>query len=163
VETLAHGEILLQLGCNLVQGYAIARPMPAAAIPDWLATWRPDPSWLDQTPISRDDLPILFTWVEHRAWVAKVVGFIQGERNTPPPLQHQQCRFGLWLGHDARLRKDNHYTIKALEPLHIEIHALASELIALKLAGRSDAAEAQLTELYRLRDGLLAKLLSMLR
>jgi len=163
VETLAHGEILLKLGCELGQGYVIARPMPAAAIPDWQAAWHPDPSWLDQTPISRDDLPILFTWVEHRAWVAKVVNFVQGERNAPPPLQHQQCRFGLWLGHDARLRKDDHFTIKALEPLHIEIHALASELIALKLAGRSDAAMAQLTELHRLRDSLLAKLLSMLQ
>ena len=28
VETLAHGEMLLRLGCELAQGYAIARPMP---------------------------------------------------------------------------------------------------------------------------------------
>lgn len=163
VETLEHGEILLKLGCELGQGYVIARPMPAAAIPDWLAFWRPDPSWLDQTPISRDDLPILFTWVEHRAWVAKVVSFVKGERDAPPPLQYQRCRFGLWLGHDARLRKDDQFSIKALEPLHIEIHALASELIGLKLAGRTDAAAAQLTELYRLRDNLLATLLKLLR
>ncbi|MCG8124810.1 MAG: EAL domain-containing protein, partial [Candidatus Thiodiazotropha taylori] len=33
VESEAHGELLLQLGCELGQGYAIARPMPAAQIP----------------------------------------------------------------------------------------------------------------------------------
>jgi len=47
VETLAHGEMLLQLGCELAQGYVIARPMPAEDIPVWLAAWRPDSSWLN--------------------------------------------------------------------------------------------------------------------
>jgi diguanylate cyclase (GGDEF)-like protein/PAS domain S-box-containing protein len=45
VETVAHGARLLQLGCELAQGYGIARPMPAQALPGWVATWRPDPSW----------------------------------------------------------------------------------------------------------------------
>jgi len=42
VETVAHGDLLLTLGCELAQGYGIARPMPAREIPGWLATWRPD-------------------------------------------------------------------------------------------------------------------------
>lgn len=46
VETIAHGEILLAMGCELAQGYGIARPMPAAAIPEWVNTWRPDAAWL---------------------------------------------------------------------------------------------------------------------
>ena len=33
VETIAHGEALLSLGCELAQGYAIARPMPADDLP----------------------------------------------------------------------------------------------------------------------------------
>ncbi len=45
VETVAHGTALLQLGCDLAQGYGIARPMPAAAMPVWAAAWRPDPDW----------------------------------------------------------------------------------------------------------------------
>ncbi len=47
VETIEHGEMLLQLGCELAQGYGIARPMPAAEMPQWVATWRSDPSWLN--------------------------------------------------------------------------------------------------------------------
>ena len=45
VETVAHGAALLRLGCELGQGYGIARPMPAADLPGWVASWRPDPSW----------------------------------------------------------------------------------------------------------------------
>jgi EAL domain-containing protein (putative c-di-GMP-specific phosphodiesterase class I) len=40
VETLAHGTALLELGCDLAQGYAIARPMPAADVPTWSQGWR---------------------------------------------------------------------------------------------------------------------------
>ena len=39
VETTAHGERLLALGCELAQGFGIARPMPASDLPAWVATW----------------------------------------------------------------------------------------------------------------------------
>jgi EAL domain-containing protein (putative c-di-GMP-specific phosphodiesterase class I) len=45
VESVAHGRMLLQLECDHAQGYGISRPMPAAAVVDWVRTWRPDPSW----------------------------------------------------------------------------------------------------------------------
>jgi EAL domain-containing protein (putative c-di-GMP-specific phosphodiesterase class I) len=46
VETVAHGTMLVEMGCNLVQGYAIARPMPAEDLPAWLGAW-PTPAWLE--------------------------------------------------------------------------------------------------------------------
>ena len=45
VETIEHGTKLLSLGCVLAQGYGIARPMPAAKIPNWVVTWQPDVAW----------------------------------------------------------------------------------------------------------------------
>ncbi|MBA6328303.1 EAL domain-containing protein [Colwellia sp. MB02u-6] len=45
VETIEHGAALLQLGCELAQGYGIARPMPASDIPAWVSRWKPDISW----------------------------------------------------------------------------------------------------------------------
>jgi len=45
VETIEHGTTLLQLGCQLAQGYGIARPMPASDIPQWLDNWQPDDAW----------------------------------------------------------------------------------------------------------------------
>ncbi len=35
VETEQHGELLVQLGCDLAQGYGIAKPMPKAEIINW--------------------------------------------------------------------------------------------------------------------------------
>ena len=45
VETIKHGTALLQLGCELAQGYGIARPMAADDIPAWIKDWKPDVSW----------------------------------------------------------------------------------------------------------------------
>ena len=45
VETVAHGSALLQLGCELAQGYGIARPMPAEQMSAWVANWQPDAAW----------------------------------------------------------------------------------------------------------------------
>jgi diguanylate cyclase (GGDEF)-like protein/PAS domain S-box-containing protein len=46
VESAAHGVQLLAMGCELAQGYGIARPMPAATLPDWVANWRADDAWM---------------------------------------------------------------------------------------------------------------------
>lgn len=53
VETVEHGTKLLQLGCELAQGYAIAKPMPESELREWVLTWQPDPAW------SKFRLPIL--------------------------------------------------------------------------------------------------------
>lgn len=45
VESALHGEKLLSLGCEVAQGYGIARPMPAADIPLWVKRWHAQPTW----------------------------------------------------------------------------------------------------------------------
>ena len=45
VETHAHGALLLKLGCELAQGYGIARPMPAADLPGWVERWHAKAVW----------------------------------------------------------------------------------------------------------------------
>lgn len=50
VETIEHGRALLDLGCELAQGYGIARPMPGADMPAWVAAWQPDATWTEVKP-----------------------------------------------------------------------------------------------------------------
>lgn len=40
VETMEHARALRRMGCNFVQGYGIARPMPSGEVLDWTRHWR---------------------------------------------------------------------------------------------------------------------------
>lgn len=54
VESVNHGIKLLELGCELAQGYCIAWPMPADAVVEWVANWRPAPAWQNVAPLAMD-------------------------------------------------------------------------------------------------------------
>ena len=47
VETMAHGQALIKLGCHLAQGYGIAKPMPAHELPSWAKYWQSNQSWTE--------------------------------------------------------------------------------------------------------------------
>ena len=161
VETVEHGTMLLQLGCELAQGYGIARPMPAADVPGWVATWQPDPAWTNLPPLNSEDLPLLFASVEHRAWLASVEAFLRGERDMLP-LIHHQCRFNTWLETEGRTRTNLHDGLRALEALHRAVHALADELCEQYSRGEASQALKRAAELHPLRDRLLEQLAAML-
>jgi diguanylate cyclase (GGDEF)-like protein/PAS domain S-box-containing protein len=158
VETVAHGTMLLKLGCELAQGYGIARPMPAEALQSWVARWQPDPQWLQLPSAHRKDLPVLFASAEHRAWVLAIEGFLRGERDTPPPLDERQCRFGIWLNADGRARHGAHPAFGEIERLHLQAHALAMEVLQHHADGDPAQTQARLKELHALRDVFLATL-----
>lgn len=39
IETAEQWQLMATLGCDIAQGYWIAKPMPAEAVADWVATW----------------------------------------------------------------------------------------------------------------------------
>ena len=50
LESIEHGELLLQLGCDVAQGCFIARPMPAVEVPGWVEGFVAPPQWqVDET------------------------------------------------------------------------------------------------------------------
>ena len=163
VETVEHGTMLLQLGCELAQGYGIARPMPADAFPAWSATWHPEPTWVNLPTLSRDDLPLLFASAEHRAWVVAIGDFLQCEQDALPPLDTHQYPFGHWVGTEGLAHYSAQPSFQAIERLHQQTHALATELLELKAQGRNPEALARLGELHALRDALLEHLKSLLQ
>lgn len=158
VETVKHGEMLLQLGCELAQGYCIARPMPAHELPGWLLVWRTHPSWSNLPSFRRDDLPLLFAGVEHLAWISAMGKHLKGEREAPTQLDHHQCRFGMWLDAGGLVRHNAQPVYQSIEPLHRRMHELAAELCKLKTQGRNSEMLARLSDLYGLQDALQEQL-----
>jgi len=158
VETLAHGELLLRLGCEWGQGYAIARPMPTLEIPQWVALWQTPPAWQGITPTRREHLPVIFAAVEHRAWVAALVHHLSGQRDAPPEAQMHPCPFGRWLDESGRALLQAAGNAQAVDALHNNIHELAEGLLEAQRQGDTQAVQAGLLELHPLRDRLLDQL-----
>lgn len=148
VESVEHGQLLLQLGCELAQGYGIARPMPAADLPEWTHRWQPDPLWARTHRVSPDRLPLLHARVEHQSWIEAVTGFVCDKQNVMPPMQPDQCRFGHWLesAPNALLNATQHAHITRL---HRTVHETAGVLVQTHQREREDPArlQAQLSQL----------------
>ncbi len=165
METAAHGELLLLLGCSVAQGFAIAEAMPAAALPAWVANWRPDPAWSAwraRQP-SRSDRMTVFAEVELRHWLRAVDAYLDGTRDAPPAPDAGASHFGRWLAHEGRELHGRGPAFAALPALHTQVHALGRELVELQRVGRAAEARAQLTRLHSLRDELIGRLRRLVR
>lgn len=157
VETIEHGELLLDLCCEIGQGYGIARPMPAEAVPDWVRQWRPDPRWHQRRNRHPSDLPILFAAVEHRAWVRAIDTAVE-QAQACPELDVRRCRLGMWLSNLGV----NHYAqdsgLQAIYRLHEQIHDQARTILKCQQAGQITSMQKHLQALHQTRDALLEQL-----
>jgi diguanylate cyclase (GGDEF)-like protein/PAS domain S-box-containing protein len=163
VETVEHGVLLLSLGCDIAQGYGIARPMPAAALVDWLRGWRPDPAWVANAGFAwpSDDLPLAVAEAEQRRWIEDVEAGLAGNGRAPE-LDAERCRFGEWLAGAGCRRYGTRPEFAEVQRLHWQTHDLAKELLDQRNAGGGAAACRRLPELHDGRDALLAALRAMM-
>lgn len=136
VESVEHGLVLLVLGCDVAQGYGIARPMPAGQLPDWVGNFRPNELWSSATAFrwSREDLPMLIAEVEHSRWKNLLYAFLEDEsgRISPPPDNDHGCRFGRWYYSPASQRYAHLDGFVALEDTHSRIHQIGHALMLLR-------------------------------
>jgi len=139
VETVSHGEVLLCMGCELAQGYAIARPLSVPDFRRWLDGWDSPASWKDLKSRDRDNVSAVYAAIEHRAWVLGLEGYLTGHRDAEPENDAQKCRFCAWLERGGRDLSRRSPEGRDIESLHGQTHRLAGELIALKRDGRGEA------------------------
>ncbi|MFA5082153.1 MAG: EAL domain-containing protein [Hydrogenophilaceae bacterium] len=163
VEEVEHGILLLHLGCDLAQGYAIARPMAAEAVPAWVANWQPHESWgrAARVRYAKQDLPVIVAEIDHRHWAAALAAWVGTDAHaagSPPQLSHHACRFGRWCAGQGLMRYGELATFQGIAPIHERIHALARELVALKMAGQGEQAIRRLVEFHAAHEGLLGQL-----
>jgi diguanylate cyclase (GGDEF)-like protein len=158
VETIAHGKLLLALGCEMGQGYGIARAMPAQAVAQWVKDWRPDPSWLlwNEPLVVENDRDLVLANVKHRHWIRDIENYVTGASETVPALGVQDCPLGLWLTASGHARYNQHPAFAAVTRAHEDVHAAAKRLVDYRQAGAHAKAVGGLPELNGLRDSLIA-------
>jgi len=163
VETLPHGRQLLQLGCEQAQGYGIARPMPPDQMQEWVASWRPPPSWTQTDKIKSESLPLLYAIVEHRAWLRNAIREPSCQDTQPVEIEASRCHFGQWL---ATQKKANHsidsQILAPIETVHQRIHDLTAELLDLRNKGHVSAAVVRIEDLQAHSAQLLTMLQELL-
>lgn len=154
VETVEQGELLLQLGCELAQGYGIAKPMSHDKIFGWIESWTPDPQWQNQQTFNRKDMSLLFASVDHHAWIKTVINYLNGESSNTPLIQHDKCNLGQWLC-SADCDKYKHNPLfTEIESLHREIHELVNDYYKKYSNGDNHLLSTEIAQLNRLKDRL---------
>ncbi len=158
VETVEHGVVLLQLGCDFGQGYGIASPMTAGELQAWAATWRADPRWMEVPQVHANNRAVLFAMVEHRAWYGHLVAYLQGTRATPPPLDTDPCSLTAWLQSHRLSAGGLPASLQAIETLHEQMHAMAAEIYNAHGSGRKQDGLGLLRQLRYLHERCLKRL-----
>jgi hypothetical protein len=145
VESAEHGLALLLLGCDEAQGFGIARPMPAAQLPDWINTFQADELWRSASSFgwSREDLPLLIAEIDHYRWKKALYAWLDAaDADQPMPASdEQECGFGRWYYGPASQRYAATPCFADLEPIHRRIHVIGRQL--LNEHARLDAASRQ--------------------
>ena len=154
VESIQHGEMLLRMGCEWGQGYAIGHPMPAHEFEQWLHTWQVPLSWKEFKPDSRSALPVPFTYVDHRVWISQMIDYLSGKAQVPPQSETLQY----WRDQSGRPTFFGKDPDDQVDVLHQSIQQLAHTLSEMKNAGRVEALRAGIDKLQHLQADLLGLL-----
>ena len=87
--------------------------------------------------------------------------YITEEETYFPEMDEHQCQLGQWMQRDG-LKQYGVLAFSDISSLHVKIHLLALQLVALKNAGKQSDALELLEILHELRDTLLQKLEELL-
>ena len=154
VENIEQGSLLIHLGCRQAQGDAIARPMPADSLLNWIAHWQCDPSWkmMAGLPLAREDMALVVAENSHQQWANQLIAYLETDAaDSQPPPDGGTCRYGRWLAGQGRTQYQHLPEFGEIETLHKSIHALADEIVK-QHAEDAAGARDRIDEIKLLRD-----------
>lgn len=117
---------LIGMGCDEIQGYAIARPMPKKEMEDFIATFVPDPRWklVYQNLPSKADFELLLAESNHKYWLDLIL-YEFSKLEMEEELfshKHTECRFGAWFEKTKHKNYKKTASFKDLDIAHQQMH-----------------------------------------
>jgi len=149
VETLAHGKMLLIMGCNEAQGYAISRPLPADTISQWIKDYTPNVDWVrhaSEVHNTEYDKIILLK-LTTKNWFNNINNVLLTMADSGFGEYVVKCHLGSWL---SRFKKDglfNEEWLYKIQQAHDVLYEKAVELLNEHQSGSINIARAGMSEL----------------
>jgi len=166
VETIAHGLLLLQLGCDWAQGYGIARPMPAEAVADWARSFEPAEAWRAWGTMhwEQADFPLLLAAHDHHSWVQHITALARAENSASKDSVDSAYpeRFSNWYAQRGAAQYGQLPYFAAVGPTLRALRTLGLEVLHQHTTGARAEAAAQLARLQQLQADLSQQLNTLL-
>lgn len=163
VETVWEGLMLLLMGCENAQGYAIARPMPAKQLPGWLQTFVPFPAWQDfkNRHLTQRQTMIELFQLSLNYWTTEFEYALMSEPHTGhkwPITEQQHSHCFAW---SERCRKESlisERTLREIDDYREQMHTLANMIESQYRSGEVQPARDHLPELQKMISGVQRRL-----
>jgi len=128
IESIEHGRVLLLLGCELAQGYQIAKPMSSDNLLHWYETWKLPEEWSSLSNRALQDFSLIYAMVEHRKWIKEVINYLINDTQNclPVSLDENKCKFAKWIKAQGDKIVDSEI-VEFHSKLHQDIQTLLKE------------------------------------
>jgi len=152
VESTNHGLMLILMGCEKAQGYAIAKPMPAELFLSWLNDYRPNNNWLvcGKQHSSRKENSLEIFKLITTQWKAKLKIAVFSSPSDDmiwPIIDTQFSHGGNWLTQKKQEQLFIKENLQQLENAHDEVHLIAKAMQRKYQVGEYDKARSMWSDL----------------
>jgi EAL domain-containing protein (putative c-di-GMP-specific phosphodiesterase class I) len=159
VEHQEQGTLLLLLGCHLAQGYAIAKPMPASELPEWVRNYRPFADWMmyASLELAPEQVQIAIRRIDLRQWLKRVDRCLHSNHNNMahwPIMIPGKSQLGRWICHAQLHQQYNQQWLTQLTVLHKELLEKGNVLMHQFWNGEAEASRAGFADLQVLQQCL---------
>jgi len=156
----------MRIGCDIAQGFGIAKPMPSEDIPGWIDSFKPDKQWAiwADTKWEMSDFPLLVAQYDHINWVRRVLLSLEGkimDANLTELTDHHECRFGHWYYEYGQNKYSHIAEFSDIEAIHVSVHQVGKKIVQLCHLGNKAQAELEAQKLLILKDKILEKMAAL--
>ncbi len=162
VETKEHGMMLQLMGCDLAQGYGIAKPMPASEINIWLINHTAIKEWkisANNTYSEKERIKKLIRLTsDHWFNNFKEKWKSHDSDKTSLIIDRTKCHQCFWIKRKKHAHSFEQHWLDNIAQLHEQTHILTEHMINERLSGKPDIANKKFKELQAIFNKINAAL-----